>query len=165
MSQRVSMSRMAIAGTGVALGVVSPLATAVANGAPSSSGYVYTVTTGEYWPGWWADNCMKANVANDFSNQAYNYSPGRCGGTGAAMGTNWVGVDAEGYKNGAYCGDTGWAYNDSPTTTFGVGGVECAGSGAYQTLALADWWSYYDGDWMYTGVASLWSPATDGPFG
>lgn len=43
-------------------------------------------------------------------------------------------VRANMYKNGAWCGTTGWAANPSPvssSTYFGVGSVLCSGSGSF----------------------------------
>ena len=154
------MRRLGIATAAVAaLEIASPLGLVPAGA--STSGYVYTLTTGPYYPGWYADNCLKAAVASDDSNQAYDYSsvdPGRCGGTGADMQSGWIGLDAQGYKNGSFCGETGWYYSPGTVDTFGVGARECSGSGNYRTNALGQWWDYVNDVWQYTSPENLSSP-------
>src|SRR2546429_9888183 len=94
--------------------------------ATATSGYNYKITTGPYYPSWYADNCLDANIVDVANFQAYSRSSvsgGRCGGTGAGMAAGWIGVEANGYMNGSYCGSTGWYFNGSTTSTFGVGGT------------------------------------------
>jgi len=147
----------------VVLEIASPFGLAHASAATVvSSGTVYVLTTGPYYPSWYADNCLKANIASNLSAQSYSHSsvdPGGCSG-GANMQPGWIGVDAQEYKNGSFCGQTGWAYNDSATTDFGVGsgGDMCSGSGNLRTNALGQWWDYIYTVWQYTSPINVSSP-------
>jgi hypothetical protein len=74
--------------------------------ADASSGWTYMNTTGEYYPGWYADNCIDSViVSSNGSNQSLSSSqvdPDSCGSTKADMGASWIGVDAEGFNNAFY---------------------------------------------------------------
>ncbi len=161
MRRMANMKRTASVGAGVLAMEIAATLTGAPVGALATTGYLYQITTGPYYPGYYADDCLKANVANDDSNQAYSYSSltgGRCGGTGAPMAGGWIAVDAQGYKDGAYCGETGWAYNGSTVSTFGVGARECEGSGTYATVAYAEWWTETYGSYGYYGPFGITSP-------
>jgi len=84
--------------------------------ATATSGDVYKLTTGPYGSTY-VDNCLKATITTGADNIADIYSfsdkePSRCDGSYAySMPGGYLGIDASGYKNGAYCGSTGYYYN------------------------------------------------------
>lgn len=129
----------------------------------ASSGYVYINTTGEYYPGWYADNCLESEVTfpgyvNE-SNVYSHLSGAQCSGPNANMQVNWVGAAAYGYLNGSLCGTIGWIYNSVPSTGIGVGAKLCSGTGSYNTIAWGEWWDDVNGTWEYSfpgEVNSTW---------
>jgi len=146
--------------------LILPVVAASSAYADAQSGYVVGYATGQYWPGWYAINCQNAYVSNTGWNDAYSYSyvsagqGNSCTGSNANMQGGWIGVYAEGYLYGSFCGATGWYYNSSATYYFGVGARECGNQrGVGYTIAYAEWWDYLYGSWMYGPVVSVRSPS------
>jgi hypothetical protein len=157
--QRIGIAALSM----TAVELTAPAITSQPAGAAYSL-WGFTLETGEYWPGWYAQNCLESAINPEFySNgtlaQEINYSftesavfGGGCSAT-ANMQTNWQGVDAQGWKNGSFCGQTGWAFNPSAGSFFGVGGNECAigsGTNSYYTEAYGEWWNDVNGTWQYS---------------
>jgi hypothetical protein len=72
------------------------------------------------------------------------------------MQANWIAIQADGYKDGAYCGSTGFSKNSAPTNSWAVSGDECSyeQGASYLTEADAKWWDDIGGTWQYTPVVS-----------
>jgi hypothetical protein len=168
MKGRGGFQRIGIAALSMtAVELTAPAITSQPAGAAYSQ-WTFVETTGEYWPGWYADDCLESAINPEFySNgtlaQEINYSftesfvsGNHCLGPEANMQTNWQGVDAQGWKNGSFCGQTGWAFNPSAGYFFGVAGNECAigsGQNEYWTIAYGEWWDDFGGTWHYTESA------------
>jgi hypothetical protein len=154
--QRIGIAALSVTAVEVAIPAAIPNSPAGAN---KSSGEVFGYTSGEYYPGWYADNCIDAVLQDSnlptITNVAYSFdyvSGHQCGGsTGAAMQTNWIAIDAQGFKNGSYCGATGFATNPSTTSSFAVAGNECGyvQGDSYETKAYGQWWTDVGGTWEY----------------
>ena len=129
--------------------------------ADAFSGWVYRATTGPYFPGWNSDDCLQG-VQRSFgaaeSDTLSTVSPGRCSGQLANMQSGWQGTNAYGYKNGSYCGSTGWGFNSATTYESGVGARLCFGSGNYHALAWGEWWTDVNGTYRYSFPGNQASP-------
>jgi hypothetical protein len=134
--------------------------------ATATSGDVYKLTTGPYGSTY-VDNCLKATITTGADNIADIYSfsdkePSRCDGSYAySMPGGYLGIDASGYKNGAYCGSTGYYYNSGPTSGIGVGSKICSnpfGLQTFYTVATGEVWDYYYTYWHYAYTGTVASP-------
>ncbi len=154
----------------VAVGVAVAVFAAIGVASPASgdlySGWYYQYATGPYYPSWFADDCVNAELTTGpptpASNVAWSYSsidPGRCGGTPAAMAPGWIGALAQGFVNGQYCGTTGWYFNATTASEFAVGQRICQSSGSYETAGWGTWWTLQNGTWQYSPAEFAWSPS------
>ncbi len=132
--------------------------------ATASTGYIYELTTGPYGSTY-ADNCVNSVIADVANNNAYIESdtdPHDCNTSYAyTMASGYLGANADGYKNGAYCGSTGYYYTSGAASGFGVGQQLCsnpAGSQTFDTVATGTIWDYVSGTWQYVYTNSLTSP-------
>lgn len=134
--------------------------------ATATSGDVYKLTTGPY-TGVYVDNCLKATISTGANNVADIYSfsdkePSRCDSSYAhTMPGGYIGADASGYRNGAYCGSTGYYTNSGPASGIGVGSKICSrpsGSHSYHTVATGEVWDYYYTQWHYAYTGTVASP-------
>lgn len=82
--------------------------------------------------------CGKATIADVADNKGHTYgrqwSNNTCSGAPISASTGSLGVKANGYRNGVYCGTTGWYYNGVATSTFAVGSVICSNPAGIQTF-------------------------------
>jgi hypothetical protein len=126
----------------------------------------YTVTSGPYYPSWYADNCLTAYIA---SGSHYNYGsiyssvdPGRCAGTAANMGAGWQGIYVVGFEDGSWCGNTSWVYNGSAGSGYWIGPYglcgQPSGTHNYMTETVGEVWSYLNGSWQYISAGAVFSP-------
>lgn len=60
--------------------------------------------------------------------------------------SGWLGALAPGYRDGYYCGQTGWHYSSSSTATFGVGGLLCSNPSGTQTFWTSAQYRYWFND-------------------
>lgn len=129
----------AIAVVGLGLGLALPAWAA-------SSGYVLQQTTYEY-----AGNvnfCGESSIVATADNRSYALSDD-AGAPCSTSSNTWtapsgfLGVNAQAYYDGAFCGETGDYFNENATYNFGVGEAICGdeGCGEYFTHATQGFWS------------------------
>jgi hypothetical protein len=78
------------------------------------------------------------------------------------MNSGWLGVGADGFRNGSYCGTTGTFYNNVTYPAWSVGSKLCtnpAGNQNFNTLAYGAVWTYISPNWKYVGVGTVSSPS------
>lgn len=139
------------------LGVAGPAA------ASATSGYIYKLTTGPYSGGTYARNCIKADI-NDVADNVGNHktvTTTSCSSSAYVLPAGYISARAAGYRDGAYCGSTGYAYNSGPTSAIGVGSHLCSnpsGTQIFRTVADGQTWTIISGTWQYAYVPSVTSP-------
>jgi|ERR1039458_5550423 hypothetical protein len=120
--------------------------------ATASAGYYLEHVVDEH--SGYVDECGQTvihDIADNRSWELTNTDPNGCdlhsNTWGAPIG--YMGVNADGYFKGSYCGSTGYYYNQTSTYNFGVGGVECSGDGCgtYYTIASGTLYQYYAGSY------------------
>jgi hypothetical protein len=107
--------------------------------ATASSGRIYKGTNGG------VATCTEAVIRDVADNAGYTTTWDYTSCTTAhALSAGWLGAYASGYRDGAYCANTGWAYSSTLTHSFGVGAHLCsnpAGSQAFNTIAISKKWT------------------------
>lgn len=157
------MNRALVAGAASSVLVGSPVAFVEMASADTTSGWVYTLTTGPYpSSGWWADDCQQAYMETgspptEFSESYSAVDPGACSG-GAPMAAGWIGVAVGAYHNGKNCGTSSWVYNSATTSLFLTSAQLCGGTGNYQAVADGVYWDELSGVWQYTSASAVESP-------
>lgn len=71
----------------------------------------------------------------------------------------YLGVNAYEYINGAYCGSTGWYYDDTSNDNFGVGGAVCGNPAGSQNFYTVGYQEFYYSGIGYLGPYSVTSPS------
>jgi len=132
--------------------------------ADTTSGWYYRGSTGPFWPGFYIDNCVEANtyvyppVTHEGLIRA-SVSPNGCSGALANPGSGWLGIAAEGFSNGNFCGWTHYQYNT--TSGFkGTSGNFCNnpdGLQEFHTVAFGRVWIYQNNN--YYDVNYVTSPS------
>lgn len=99
-------------------------------------------------------DCHKniAAIADVRDAKSYQYAYNSDCATGHNHSAGYMGVKADLYKNGAYCGSTGWYYNSSSAQFIGVGQVLCSGSGSFFTRSRNA--ALVSGTWKYNNADS-----------
>jgi hypothetical protein len=151
-----------IRGRRAAIAVAFLIGTALASStltasANQTAGPTYIGTTGVYFPGWSADNCRVSEMLNYGTSRAiigsWVASGGGCGGTPANMGAGWLGARAVGWRDGYWCGDTGWSYSTVAISYWAVAGNLCvnpSGVQCFQTDGhIRAYGQYLNGSWGY----------------
>lgn len=102
----------------------------IALGTASSS----TISVGSVYGGG-KGVCSESVIADVADNKAYTstYSTSYCA-YALSSSSGHLGANALGYRDGAYCGSTGFLYNGSATWKFGVGSTLCSNPSGYQTF-------------------------------
>lgn len=97
-----------------------------------------------------------SSVYNYGYTRAYHNSP--CS-VARVLPTGWISVRVHGYRNGAYCGNSGWRNSSGASATAGTGSPLCTNPSGSQ-----EFWTTQDGRvWQqpinaYNTVPSLTSP-------
>jgi hypothetical protein len=134
--------------------------------ATATSGEVYDHSV-DLGSSTWVDACGEAIIADTIDNQAYIYaydsSASRCSGTAHYVASGILGVDAEGFVDGTFCGATGYYYNNTSAYGWGVGAQLCylhINTHAYNTAMFGKIWSTIDEySWSYDFVGEIDSPS------
>lgn len=154
------------------LGIAALSLTAVELAAPGiaptpagadNSREIFATTTGEYYPGWYADNCLDATLLTStspitFSAASFDYVHGSdaCPGSeGADMQTDWIKIEAFGFKDGMVCSESGFSKNSSPSSGWEVATASCPydPSSLYDSESGGSWWtSNGSGGYQYSPV-------------
>jgi hypothetical protein len=154
-------------GTIAAALIFSGVILAAPASADAWSGVVYELTTGAYYPQWWANNCLDAGVTNgthynDGVNYTYVEDGTNCSGIPGNMPAGFLEVQVAGYRDGSYCGETGYYTNSSSTSSLGVySPALCSNPGGthvYHTFVDALTESLINGSYQYVYVGGLASP-------
>lgn len=67
----------------------------------------------------------------------------------------YIGAQAYGYRNGAYCGSTGAAYNNAAASSFGIGAFICSNPSGLQAFKTgSSSYFYVGGGTGYVGVGT-----------
>lgn len=128
----------------------------------ADSGYVYRGSIGPFYPGFYVDSCIQASITDTAYNQASTFawiSPSSCFSQVAELDAGWMGINAKGYRDGAYCGQTGTQYTAAKSWTWSASATLCsnpAGSQAFHTAGFGKIWIYQDG--AYYDQAGVSSP-------
>ena len=95
------------------------------------------------------------NVAETIS-QDWNTG---CWNDNDSQSSGWLGAKALGYRDGGYCGSTGWYYNSVSTWKFAVGAYLCSNpSGTQVFKTKADSRAWDDGENDYDDYLQVQSP-------
>jgi len=132
--------------------------------AAASSGNTYKATAFSPGSSSYTRICIEAEVdtvpGNYSTTRAYYNYP--CSSS-RTMSTGYLGTKAWGYRDGSYCGSSGYYYNSSSATGYGIGMVLCsdpAGTQAFHTTALGRIWETWGPDPdKYYYVGSVVSPS------
>ncbi len=110
------------------------------------------------------DYCARSGIVHEYRNYgqilAYTNGGGAhdCAGSGNTMPAGWLGVMVEGYRSGAFCGQSDSYVNSSAATNWQLWDTTCtnpSGSQNFYTISLI---FPYDGDSYHTHVGPQ-SPA------
>jgi hypothetical protein len=133
------MGVVAIATVALGLGMAVP---ALAD----NSGYILQQTTYEY--GGNVNFCGESAIVATADNRSWALSNDANSACSTSANTwtspaGFLGVNAEGYYQGAFCGETGNYFNTAAAFNFGVGETICGdqGCGEYFTHATQGFWS------------------------
>jgi hypothetical protein len=142
--RRVGLALVAVAG--LTLGLAVP---ALAQ----DSGYILQQTTYEY--GGNVNFCGESAIVTTADNRSWALS-NDAGAPCSTTANTWtspagfLGVNAEGYYDDEFCGETGDYFNESATYNFGVGEAICGdqGCGEYFTHATQGFWSVSENEYL-----------------
>ncbi len=104
--------------------------------------------------------CGEAVIRDVADNVAYSmtvFPLNSCWNSGANSQSGWLGARADGFREGAYCSTTGYAYNSGQTWLFGVGSVLCSnpvGLQAFHTKSYHRAWDVTTSQYVYMGTAT-----------
>jgi hypothetical protein len=132
------------------LAVVSLLSIGTPAASAADSGWQFRNKTGPYWPGWFADNCVRSTISFQnglpwfYSEVRSSVSSNGCGGGLANMQQGWLSSLAWGIRDGGVCGfNPQWSNSAWSTGLWGTGGNLCAnppGLQEFSTLAFNRVW-------------------------
>jgi len=135
--------------------VVSALATA-------TSGRSYRGSPGNNYNLCAEAEIVTPNMDNNAWTISQDYNTG-CWNDNYSAPSGWLGAYAMGYRDGAYCGTTGFYYNSVSTYRFGVGSVLCSnpsGTQAFKTGADSKGWN--PSTLSYVNYTAVQSPNQNG---
>ena len=106
--------------------------------------------------------CGRSEIRDVADNVAHTYTliGSSCYSSGANSQSGWLGSKANGYRDGAYCGTTGYAYNSGQAWYFAVGSHLCSnpsGNQNFHTISHHRAWNVLTESYKYMG--SITSPS------
>lgn len=124
---------------GLVIGLLVSIIPAGASWATAYSPWRYDLTVWVNYPAYTASLCDRAGILDTAVNLANVQSHTvNCTSPSVNVPSGYLGVNAYGYRNGAFCASTGNYYNGSTTWGFQVTWQACsnpAGSQTFRTLA------------------------------
>jgi len=82
-----------------------------------------------------------------------------CSGTTRTLPSGWLGVFVEGYRDGAYCGSSGWYYSSQATWAWQLWITLCSNPSGQQSFVSYASGAGYDGSTGYYRSSPVASPA------
>lgn len=129
---------------------------------PASSANASAYSTWKWYvstpvAGRWHDGCLQGQIVDTADNRSYTesltYTYG-CSGSYSSVPSGYLGANAYGYRDGTFCGSTGWYYSAVSTSLFGVGSHLCSNPAGVQTFftnAYARHWDESGGLYVQGG--------------
>jgi hypothetical protein len=106
--------------------------------------------------------CQKAGIVDVASNngqvKAWVSAGFQCSGTSQALPSGWLGMNVKGYRDGLYCGQSGYVYTTSATSFMSHSAVLCSNPSGTQSFTTTVYGVMYDGG-GYWGGSTTTSPA------
>lgn len=84
---------------------------------------------------------------------------GNCLGSPRVVGISYLGIKLNGYRDGAWCGNTNWWWNSAAASSLYLWATLCtnpSGTQIFETWMEGNWWECCGEDWNYHG--GPWSP-------
>jgi hypothetical protein len=139
------------------------LSISTTSGAWSGSGWSFK---GQFYAGPYGHvrGCTEAAVDLGFGN-VYEYgiigtfdtSGAFCDGT-HTVGPDYIGVNVYGYRDNAFCGNSGWFYRPSAGYYYGLGFSLCTNPGGVNGFHSVNYGRIWNGSNAYHNLAAVTSP-------